>query len=223
MSRGLISYDQCSIAELQKFAIDRSIQRWFPTPPNRRALITKLERANDAATFDPFEDLPPELRTRIYKLYFESLELPALPAQPPLTEVSRLVRKEALPLFYSCSTFQIQGHLGAEIDDTETSTRPWVTRARGGCAISLDRKTDIFFAKTGQRHMKRIQNVRLPLRYSWNAKLAWEARAGRAENRQYAISVGANSAKLEGWFGDDSKKWCDRVTEGLTEVSNCRH
>ena len=67
-----------------------------------------LEQTDDEATLDRFMDLPPELRTRIYALYFQELKLPLCPKQPPLLEVSRHVRREALELFYSSCNFELR-------------------------------------------------------------------------------------------------------------------
>lgn len=65
--------------------------------------------ADDDRTFDRFCDLPPEIRTQIYGLHFDALKSKclSLPCQPPVTRASRLLRSEALPMFYGSSTFHI--------------------------------------------------------------------------------------------------------------------
>lgn len=64
-------------------------------------------------TFSRFLDLPPEIRERIYELrYLDDIRLLDIPSyniseikEPSLTRVSKLVRKEALPIFYSTYCF----------------------------------------------------------------------------------------------------------------------
>jgi hypothetical protein len=67
--------------------------------------IAVLQAADDAFVFDKFFDLPPELRSTVYQKYCEDFPPLALPHQPPLTLASRLLRREALPVFYEQSTF----------------------------------------------------------------------------------------------------------------------
>lgn len=58
-----------------------------------------------------FLDLPAELRSGIYAFAFENEREDRIKIsrfkQPPITQTSRLLRKEALPLFYSNSPFEI--------------------------------------------------------------------------------------------------------------------
>ena len=101
MQRGLVCYEYCSNAELEKFVADRGIDLVPSEFIDKKThgmsrhklrnvdLIATLKEADDTATFNRFADLPPELRSRIYKMYFEVLELALCPAQPPITKVSR--------------------------------------------------------------------------------------------------------------------------------------
>ena len=52
-------------------------------------------------------ELPAELRNRIYALHLETLDLPPLAHQPPICLVSRQIRNESIPLFYSTSAFDL--------------------------------------------------------------------------------------------------------------------
>lgn len=54
-----------------------------------------------ARTFTKFLELPTELRVHIYLLHFADLPRVSISAKsPPITQVSSLLRKEALPLWY---------------------------------------------------------------------------------------------------------------------------
>ena len=64
-----------------------------------------LEEADDQATFSKVGALPAELRESIYKLYLSSLKTEGFPSQPPISKVSRPIRKESLPLFYRICRF----------------------------------------------------------------------------------------------------------------------
>jgi hypothetical protein len=100
--RGLMSYEGLSVSELQSLCKAKGLSSKAKTASR---LARALEKADDNAMFR-FLDLPAEIRNMIYELYF--LELPNLSGshiQPPLTLASRLLRTEALPLFYGCATF----------------------------------------------------------------------------------------------------------------------
>ncbi|KAK5127352.1 hypothetical protein LTR85_006691 [Meristemomyces frigidus] len=105
--RNLISYDKCDLEELAGFCKSRGLA--VRGEEDVTSLITILERADEEATFERFDALPAELRVHIYRCHFESFTdgLEA-PVQPPITKVSKLSRKEALPLFYHSSTFTIK-------------------------------------------------------------------------------------------------------------------
>ncbi|KAF7185352.1 hypothetical protein HII31_13331 [Pseudocercospora fuligena] len=124
---GLLDYQQCDIDELSGFCITRGL---LPLPKlegknkrqRKKVLIQHLQDADDSSTFNKFLDLPPELRVNIYEFYFQDLQasIPNLllgtpnvsdwspdvaKTQPPITITSRLIRKEALPVFYDNITF----------------------------------------------------------------------------------------------------------------------
>ncbi|KXS95710.1 hypothetical protein AC578_10763 [Pseudocercospora eumusae] len=61
--------------------------------------LIKLLGAADEDTNFPLMDLSPELRSRIYEFHIASLSIPPKPAQPPITKICRIVRREALPIF----------------------------------------------------------------------------------------------------------------------------
>lgn len=79
----------------------------------KAAYIKVLHEADEAIVFDKFFELPPDLRTMVYKEYSDDLSrlpttLPELPYQPPLTLASSDLRKEALPSFYERATFVLR-------------------------------------------------------------------------------------------------------------------
>lgn len=108
--RGLPIYDSCSKEELRNFATSRSLIPAVSTtyPSEGRAdLIALLEKTDDQAEF-PFEKLPAELRVAVYGFYLQDLPNgKASPAQPPITRVSKLIRQEALPLFYDTAAWHL--------------------------------------------------------------------------------------------------------------------
>lgn len=113
--RGLISYDKRPVAELRRFCTQRGIQ--VPTKVYKIILVLFLERDDEQVTFPRFMELPPELRVMVYGFSFNVLRgtpralraanetLKLMP--PPVTLVSRTLRKESLPLFYVSGTLEL--------------------------------------------------------------------------------------------------------------------
>ena len=105
---GYLCYDACLLDELKKFAVDRSLME-AKKAPTKRWLVNTLMHADEHRTFFAFLELPAELRKRVYELYvsaFQDQEL-YMPTQPPLARTCSLLRREALPVFYSGCKFQI--------------------------------------------------------------------------------------------------------------------
>lgn len=110
MQRELLSCEACSEAELRGFIRNRKLMRVYagllhPKP----SLVSFLESADAEMVFPKFVELPAELREVIYGLHFEDISemLPSAPQQPPVTRVSRQIRRESLPLSYSTCTLKI--------------------------------------------------------------------------------------------------------------------
>lgn len=116
--RGRIVYEHeaMRVEELLRFIRDRGLKTPRFARPNsniehpphveKQICVKFLEAADKDRTFSRFADLPPELRERIYKFYLS--EFPKklkCPTQPPLARSCRLLRHEALPLFYKSTTF----------------------------------------------------------------------------------------------------------------------
>lgn len=120
--RGFISYDALAVNELLQFyhARIRDMPLGGQTllkagKPSKADLVKVLEEADANSSFHHFSDLPAELRVRVYTLYFGSIGVLDRPAQPPITMVSRLLRKEALPVFYQTCTFKLDIAIGDPI------------------------------------------------------------------------------------------------------------
>ncbi|KAK3626560.1 hypothetical protein LTR56_019730 [Elasticomyces elasticus] len=101
--RGLCSYDKRSKAELLQFCESRGYARSDVLKSSKADLIALLE--NYEPVFEPFMELPPELRVLIYEYHLASLESLSPVVTPPITAVSKIVRKEALPCFYDTHRF----------------------------------------------------------------------------------------------------------------------
>lgn len=121
-------------------------------PPNRTPVLNlgkaKNDSDNNGPSFHKFLNLPAELRMEIYKHYIDDLG-PVPPEehdnQPPLTRASSLLRKEALPLFYSHATF------AAGVDIWPPLFEP----------TTLDINTITMLGRLSDEHLARIRHVKL--------------------------------------------------------------
>ncbi|KAK5171386.1 uncharacterized protein LTR77_004530 [Saxophila tyrrhenica] len=106
--RGLLSYVSIPSTILRGFMHSRGLSIPGGGKGYRHGLQQALVTADDNPTFDRFLDLPPELRMMIYTFHFADYPRPMhAPEQPPVTRVSSLIRKEALPIFYFTLPFQL--------------------------------------------------------------------------------------------------------------------
>lgn len=112
-----------------------------------KALKGLLEKADDDVTFGRFSELPPELRQIVFRHYFNSLTswVPFM-HQPPITLVSRSVRKDSLPLFFECCDFRIS----ADADFTITP-----------CKLVPDFRTAAVIQNTSLENFARIKSLSL--------------------------------------------------------------
>lgn len=147
--RRLICYEGLSIHELRHFAAQRGLAVTNNATLNSfNALRALLEKADDDATFERFSDLPPELRQIVLIRYFDSLAARKVQykQQPPITLVSRTLRKESLPLFYERCEFTI-GAVG------DLRTTP--------CKLIPDIHGASFLQNTAVEHFARIKSLNL--------------------------------------------------------------
>lgn len=99
---GLSLHKSTSHVELRKIIRERGIEMEPYASP-----LKSLFKADEERKFDKLLDLPPELRNRIYQYHFASFYQPIYAAeQPPISKISRQLRKETLGLFYSSCTFR---------------------------------------------------------------------------------------------------------------------
>jgi hypothetical protein len=117
-ARGHPSYDACGVKGLKALLQRRGLETYGGRKANKRQLVRCLEVVDDAddarkamnATpeFHRFSELPPELRNRVYKFYFDSLgKVPPRFVVPPLCRASSQLRSETTGLFFEHSTFII--------------------------------------------------------------------------------------------------------------------
>jgi hypothetical protein len=138
---GQLLYVRREAHELRKFCEDRNLLAAGNQTLEPAEMIALLESADRDQTFNRLLDLPAELRVLIYTFYFSSFGVLDAPAQPPLAKASRLLRKEALPVFYSTCRFKL---------DYMGSSRPCPTRAPAK-----------FWPNVPQDHLKWIRNIEL--------------------------------------------------------------
>lgn len=109
---GLLYYEDKRItkAELNRFIENRQLLK--PVTSSRKAMISVLMGADEVLRFNKFDDLPPELRERIYQFYVSSLPSQLFnPTQPPIARACKLFREEVLPVFHSLTTFELRFYL----------------------------------------------------------------------------------------------------------------
>ncbi|KAK6416596.1 hypothetical protein LTR95_017439 [Oleoguttula sp. CCFEE 5521] len=137
-----------TLTELNQFRHQRSLSG---TPcTNEAEAIRQLHAADDEATFSLLFALPKELRIQIYEYYCSYFERDVLyaPAQPPLTRVSRQLRREVLPVFYSRCIFNL--HVAQPL------TAPT-------CHIVAETVT--FFETMGPDHLALMRNIQLCINF----------------------------------------------------------
>ncbi|CAK4033353.1 Hypothetical predicted protein [Lecanosticta acicola] len=124
MDKEMLDYEKCAYEELLSFCARRNlaisntirngkknavpVTHVLAKSPHichfkKRELINALEKADENANVTSFTRLPAELRNVVYSYSFDyfhaSAENNPLPP-PPVAHASRLLRSEALPLFY---------------------------------------------------------------------------------------------------------------------------
>lgn len=103
---GLIIYDNITFNKLSTFISARGLWCYDP-PTTKEDLVQCLEDADEDIVF-PFLKLPPEVRLKVYGHHLLSLDTNIAGnflIPPPITQVSKLVRKESMPEFYRLCTF----------------------------------------------------------------------------------------------------------------------
>jgi hypothetical protein len=153
--RGLMSYEGVPIRELKLYLI----QRGLPViDMDKKVTLTglkaQLEQADEDVTFR-LSDLPPELRNIIFSYYFDSVvdvRYAPLKHQPPISQVSRIIRRETLPLFFgrfafifTFSRYPTQPAADTERYLSRTSAHNFAFIRRFAMCIDLDRVLTVIF------------------------------------------------------------------------------
>lgn len=110
--RGLLSYAQCTTAELRTFCVARGLASTQEVKHMRSPnLVHRLSEADNGETFNHFLDLPAELRVQIYELYFEGFHAsgstPRAPYPIPLAKSCTVVRREVMPVYLGTFTYEL--------------------------------------------------------------------------------------------------------------------
>ncbi|RMZ08918.1 hypothetical protein D0862_03810 [Hortaea werneckii] len=133
--QGHMSYHNCSNDELRRLIQARKIDLSpFGPKLSKRELVDVLQSEDKKPEFHRFQELPPELRNRIYECHFASFHQPiSAPSQPPITKVSSLLRRETLQLFY-------HSYQGKVVSVVTTSFRPGTSARHQAETLERTRK-----------------------------------------------------------------------------------
>ncbi|KAK5698586.1 hypothetical protein LTR17_023537 [Elasticomyces elasticus] len=128
--------------ELRTFVEDRRITVPEGTKlTSKRTCVDLLEADDKERTLHGFMDLPPELRATIYGRHMATNpQNLRCPVQPPVTRASRLLRTEALPVFYESHTFDVHLHRrgwGGKLRFTPEATDFMYSLSNDNCATIL--------------------------------------------------------------------------------------
>lgn len=187
--RGLPFYDDMSYHELHRFCQSRRIKLPLDDERHdRNRLQSILEQADEDATFDRFLDLPPELRVRIYEMHKASLDFGDFSVAPPITSVSKLVRVEALSVFFHERLFLIHG----------------VSRGR----LGLQLVTDLFFGSAPMAILGAVRKLHIlspigPAGTTGYAEFRVDLTARRVE--ESAVFEGMGTFQRDGLPGPSGK------------------
>lgn len=126
-------------------------------PPSRTPVLNLgggNGQSNDATSFATLLQLPPELRVMVYEEHFKDFgTVPSTHYQPDLALTSRLLRQEALPLFYQRSTFA-------------TTMNIWTRHNNRLLAPSLDVSTDDMLDNVPEENLSLVTKVKLLLEFN---------------------------------------------------------
>lgn len=158
-SRGLPSYSGHSIKRLRVLARDRGLTTQLEYRVHKEKLIDLLEVADDeryaseaSREFPKFLEIPPELKNRVYAIYFKSLgRVPPRFVLPPLCRASRQLRLESTGLFFEHSTFILW-------------LRPEFVLSRGRQQARLEYHTEIAKINVPTASIARIKHLYVELR-----------------------------------------------------------
>ncbi|RMY72658.1 hypothetical protein D0863_04369 [Hortaea werneckii] len=153
--QGHMSYHNCSNDELRRLIQARKIEAsplGLKLPKGE--LVDILQSEDQRPKFHRFQELPPELRNRIYEYHFASFHQQiCAPSQPPITKVSSLLRRETLQLFYHSCVFEIHMRLRRE-------KRTW-SKFCGRLRLSLSDRELLFLRCTEAKALGCIKRLNI--------------------------------------------------------------
>jgi hypothetical protein len=160
----------------------------------KAAYITVLHEADDTAVFDKFLELPPEVRTIVYKKHYEDFPDLSLPHQPPLTLASKPLRAEALPIFYEHSTFVLR----LKIFTRARRHSPFLSRpVRVLLHNTADDPDLLTSANLPPAALSRISRIHLCLSHRHTlSQNAWGTRHVRTESAGWDIDLNDSTAPV---------------------------
>jgi hypothetical protein len=172
-ARGRPSYDGRYVKELKVLVRERSLGRVLKSQANHAELVRGLEAADDAddaahalkalRQLPKFLQLPPELRNRVYVLYFKSLgQVPPRFVLPPLCRASRQLRIEATAMFFEHSTF---------IVSFRSFRQPLSARLYYSTELARINIPTLTFARIKHLYLELRDDPREPLKGGWAVDL----------------------------------------------------
>lgn len=193
--RSLLDYEYCFTEELQTFCKQRRLQ-YFVMKPNRATLINLLDQADEDRTFHGFESLPAELREYIFQLCIVDFSKTNVKERmvSPLSQVSRLVRLESLPLFYKMCVFTLN------VVDAQVPQRDGLNDVTP--QKCLDAKAEEWLSMTPSHYINVIRRLRI-------SGVVWRQRDVGSSPIPGFVYWGV-------WNIDLDASTCDRVTEYTT-------
>lgn len=131
----------------------------------RWRLISLLEGSE---TFSRFLDLPPEIRGLVYDHYFDFNPHHCIGVRvpPPVTEVNRLVRAEALPQFWSFRSLSMVMNFPMHGQDTDPAIPV------------LDEESRHFFCRAPKGHIEMVRSLHVKFEHYG---LAWQLELARGD------------------------------------------
>jgi len=135
------------------------------------------EQPDNGQSFPRFLDLPPELRVMTCERYMESSgTVPSTHTQSALTRISRLVRQEALPIFYQHSTFAATINIWSRRNDRELTAH-------------LDRSSDSMLDNVPRQHRSLVRKIKLLLVFNLAVKRRFEVTLDLTQWHDFARAI----------------------------------
>lgn len=135
------------------------------------------EQPGNEQSFPRFLDLPPELRVMTCERYMESSgTVPSTHTQSALTRISRLVRQEALPIFYQHSTFAATINIWSRRNDRESTAH-------------LNRSSDSMLDNVPRQHRSLVRKSKLLLVFNLAVKRRFEVTFDLTQWHDFASAI----------------------------------